>query len=386
MTGVQTCALPISFVAIRGVNHDGHRYIESAFHKGIRVFIVSYIPESMKSREDTAFILTHDTVAALQAIAGYARKHFKSTVIAVTGSAGKTVVKEWLAEIAGRSAAVVRSPKSYNSQIGVPLSVLKLDNKFRYGIFEAGISQPGEMENLQRIINPDIGVITNIGDAHSENFRDNRLKATEKLKLFKDVSTIIYPRDQALLKELIEGDENLNSKHLADWSLTDRDAFIYVESKKTGMGTTVLEVHYKGSSACFEIPFTDRASVENAVTVITACLILGIKEPVVREGLAGLVSVAMRMEMKTGINNCHLIEDFYNSDPGSLAMALEFLKSQNSRKTTLILSDFIQSGRNEEDLYGEVASLIRKSGIDRFIGIGQALNRNSSVLDRKSVV
>ena len=298
---------------------------------------------------------------------------------AVTGSAGKTVVKEWLAEIAGRSAAVVRSPKSYNSQIGVPLSVLKLDNKFRYGIFEAGISQPGEMENLQAIINPDIGVITNIGDAHSENFKDNRLKATEKLKLFKDVSTIIYPRDQALLKELIEGDENLNSKHLADWSLTDRDAFIYVESKKTGMGTTVLEVHYKGSSACFEIPFTDRASVENAVTVITACLILGIKEPVVREGLAGLVSVAMRMEMKTGINNCHLIEDFYNSDPGSLAMALEFLKSQNSRKTTLILSDFIQSGRNEEDLYGEVASLIRKSGIDRFIGIGQALNRNSSV-------
>ena len=183
------------FFAISGKNHDGHLFIDNLYRKGIRIFIVEKLPDEPERYPDAAFIVTENTIDALQHLASYKRKAFKSPVIAVTGSAGKTVVKEWLADILGLTTSVVRSPKSYNSQIGVPLSVWKLDEKYKLGIFEAGISLPGEMEKLQKVIDPDIGVITNIGDAHSENFPDNKTKATEKLKLFINASLIVYCSD-----------------------------------------------------------------------------------------------------------------------------------------------------------------------------------------------
>lgn len=365
-----------AFIAIRGNNHDGHKFIESLYRKGIRVFIVEKLPEDMLSYEDATFILTDSSVTALQLLAASKRASFKSTVIAVTGSTGKTIVKEWLAEILGMKFPVVRSPKSYNSQIGVPLSVWKLEEKFRFGIIEAGISCPGEMEKLQRVIDPDIGIITNIGDAHGENFPDNEVKAKEKLKLFVNASLIIYCRDQSLIADLILKDRILKNKILIDWSFINPEARVYLKRKQSDAAKTLLEITYNNITSNFEIPFTDRASVENAVTVITACFAAGIDAGTIQAGVSQLVSVAMRMEMKKGINNCHLIEDYYNSDPGSLSMALEFLKSEKKQKTTLILSDFLQSGRKEKELYGEVAELVRKTGIERFIGIGPALTRN----------
>jgi Alr-MurF fusion protein len=371
----------LAFVAISGKNHDGHHFIAKLCQSGIKIFIVERLPDFHEKYPGAAFIKTRNTVEALQKLAAYRREAFKSPVIGITGSAGKTIVKEWLADILGQTTSVIRSPKSYNSQIGVPLSVWKLDEKYKLGIFEAGISMPGEMEKLQRIINPDIGVITNIGDAHSENFPDNETKAAEKLRLFTNTPLIIYCSDQKLVHRLITGDERLKSEKLIDWSSENRNAKIFVRKSSLAGGRTGIQMSFNGTTHDFTIPFTDRASVENAITVASVCLTLGTDPDLLRRGLSSLTSVEMRMEMKSGINNCQLIEDYYNSDPGSLGMAIEYLKSQNSRKATLILSDFIQSGRDEKELYGEVAWLVSKTGIEKFIGIGKALVRNSSLFD-----
>ncbi len=369
------------FIAINGKNHDGHQYIEKLYEKGIRVFIVERNYERKEKFSDAAIILVLNSINALQKLAAYKRADFKSQVIAITGSAGKTVVKEWLSDIMGLTTPVIRSPKSYNSQIGVPLSVWKLDEKYKLGIFEAGISMPGEMERLQRVIDPDIGVMTNIGDAHSENFNDKKQKAEEKLKLFQNASSIIYCSDHHIINELITKSDSFKSKKLFDWSLENRSAAFFIEKTIIPGGKTALRISFNRLSNDFEVPFSDRASVENAITVAVVCLSLGTNSDIVKKGLSGLISVAMRMEMKSGINNCQLIEDYYNSDPGSLFMAIDYLRQQNSRKTTLILSDFIQSGRDEEEVYGEVARLVKKTGIDKFIGIGSALLRNSKLFN-----
>jgi Alr-MurF fusion protein len=361
------------FIAIRGINHDGHHYIETLYQSGIRIFLAEKLPEFPEQYADAAIIITGNSVEALQKLASFKRKAFHSPVIAVTGSAGKTVVKEWLSDILGLSTSVIRSPKSYNSQIGVPLSVWKLDEKYKLGIFEAGISFPGEMEKLQKVIDPDIGVLTNIGDAHRENFPDINSKVAEKLKLFINASLIIYCSDHKIVHEQIINNENLRSKKLIDWSLENSGAKIFVKKYALPGSYTKILMNFNDKSVDFEIPFSDRASFENAVTVASVCLALGTPEDIIRKGLAGLVSVAMRMEMKSGINNCLLIEDYYNSDPGSLGMAIEYLRSQNNRSTILILSDFVQSGRDHEELYGEVAEQVRKAGINKFIGIGKAL-------------
>ena len=371
----------ILFFAIKGKNHDGHNFIDNLYRKGIRIFVVERLPDEPESFNGAAFIVTVNTIEALQLLASYKRKTFKSPIIAVTGSAGKTVVKEWLADILGLSTSVIRSPKSYNSQIGVPLSVWKLDDKYKLGIFEAGISIPGEMDKLQRVINPDIGVITNIGDAHSENFPDNKTKADEKLKLFKSSTLIVYCSDHKLIHQSIINNEVLKSKTLLDWSCENAGARIFVKKSPPIKGHTGIRMSFNGITNDFEIPFSDRASVENAITVAAVCLALGTPVDIISTGIKRLIAVAMRMEMKSGINNCQLIEDYYNSDPGSLGMALEYLKSLNGREATLILSDFIQSGRDEKDLYGEVATLIKKTGIKKFIGIGKALVSNSALFD-----
>lgn len=369
------------FFAIRGKNHDGHQFIINLYEKGIRVFVVERLIPEIKEYADAAFIVTADSISALQKLGTFVRKGFRSPVIAVTGSTGKTIVKEWLADVLGVALPVIRSPRSYNSQIGVPLSVLKLDEKYSLAVFEAGISMPGEMDNLQKIIDPDIGIFTNIGDAHSENFPDNRAKASEKLKLFKNARTIVYCKDHALIDKLISDDPVLSSKDLYGWSSEKSDARIHVKKDIAKQNGTSLNISFSGTSYNFTIPFSDRASVENAITVAISCLAVGADPENIRTGLEKLVSVAMRMELKNGINNCRLIEDFYNSDPGSLHMAVEFLKSHKGRKASLILSDFVQSGRDEAELYSGVASLVKKAGIHRFTGIGKALMRNREFFD-----
>jgi alanine racemase len=368
----------VAFFAIKGVHHDGNFFISQLYKRGVRIFIGEVIPSDIDNYPGSAFIQVANAIKALQDIAAYKRRQFEGKVIAVTGSTGKTIVKEWLADILSLATPVVRSPKSYNSQIGVPLSVWKLNPAYKVGIIEAGISKPGEMENLQKVINPDIGVITNIGDAHQENFQDLRTKTAEKIRLFTNTPVIVYCSDHKLIHELIRADKSMMSKILVDWSFENTKAAVYVSRKIVRDGKTEIEIIFNGDEMNFMIPFADRASVENAVSATAVCLAIGIGPKIIRKGLAGLISVAMRMELKSGINGCQLIEDYYNSDPGSLGMALDYLRSQNSRNTTLILSDFVQSGRDEKELYSEVAILIKQSGINKFIGIGKALQNNSS--------
>jgi alanine racemase len=374
----------LAFIAIKGQNHDGHMFIDPLYKRGIRSFIVEKIPVDAGNYEGSAFILTENTVDALQLLAAEIRKSFRSPVIAVTGSTGKTIVKEWLADILGLSAPVLRSPKSFNSQIGVPLSVLKLNDKYKIGIFEAGISRMNEMDKLRKVINPDIGVITNIGDAHSENFPDQATKAREKLKLFTNSSLIVYCSDHDMIRRLIDEDQDLQSKMLIDWSLHNKEATVSVKITNQSEGNTSVKVSFREKDLELLIPFDDRASVENAITVLTVCLALQIDTGIISKGLASLVSVAMRMEMKSGINGCRLIEDYYNSDPGSLGMAIDYLKTRRSNKATLILSDFIQTGRESRELYGEVSDLVKRSGVERFIGIGPDLTANSDLFSGDS--
>jgi alanine racemase len=366
------------FFAIRGPNHDGHKFIGQLHKRGIRIFIVESFPENINEYNDSAFIKVESTIDALQALAAYRRKKFTGLVIGITGSSGKTIVKEWLADIMGSAFPVVRSPKSYNSQVGVPVSVWKLDPAYKVGIFEAGISFPGEMNKLQIVIDPDIGVITNIGDAHQENFPDLMSKAEEKLKLFTNVSKIVYCKDHKIIHQLIMGDDTYRSKTLVSWSAKEESSEAIIKKVTLSDGKTGLQIMFNGINHHFIIPFNDRASVENAITAAVVALTLGMDPLVIGKGLESLVAVAMRMELKSGINGCQLIEDYYNSDPGSFGMALEYLKSQNSVKRTLILSDFVQSGRAEKELYSEIGNLIEQSGIDRFIGIGKGLKNSCS--------
>jgi alanine racemase len=373
-----------AFFAIRGVNHDGHIFTDQLYKRGIRIFIVETIPAEIRNFPGSSFILVKSTVEALQNIAAFKRKQFAGTVIGVTGSAGKTIVKEWLSDIMALAMPVVRSPKSFNSQVGVPLSVWKLNPSYKAGIFEAGISLPGEMEKLQKVIDPDIGVITNIGDAHQENFPDLKTKAAEKIRLFYNSKVIVYCRDHKLIHELIKDNKSLKAETLIDWSFENECATVFAKKKSADHGITEVEIIFNSKSINLNVPFADRASVENVITVVAVCLYYGIVPEIIIKGVAGLVAVAMRMELKSGINGCQLIEDYYNSDPGSLGMAIEYLKSQNGRNSTLILSDFVQSGRIEKELYSEVGKLIKKTGIDRFIGIGMALINNSSYFEKGS--
>jgi alanine racemase len=369
----------IVFFAINGKNHDGHKFVMHLYEKGVRIFIVERLPDENAEFDHSAFIEVRDTIAALQDLAAWKRHQFKGNVIAVTGSAGKTIVKEWLAEIMGLSQSVVRSPKSYNSQIGVPLSVWKLGNSFDTAIIEAGISRPGEMEKLERVIRPRTGLITNIGDAHNENFTGYEAKATEKLKLFRGCSRIVYCSDHELIGRSIKNDNNLKSKDLVDWSFSDKSARYRVRKKAAPEGATELTVSTGRVKVTVQIQFSDMASVENAAAVAVMCLAEGIDHDTLVKGMGNLMPVAMRMEKKRGINGCILIEDYYNSDPGSLRMAIDYLVSQKNRRMVLILSDFIQSGRDEKELYGEVSDLVTRAGIKRFIGIGEAISRNKSL-------
>ncbi len=364
----------VVFFAVKGENHDGSRFISQLNKKGVRIFVAEsddHIPEIANS--GGAFIVVRNVVDAMQSLAAYRRALYKGTVIGITGSTGKTIVKEWLSDILGNNISVVRSPKSYNSQVGVPLAVWKLENKYEAGVFEAGISMPGEMSRLARIIDPGIGVITNIGDAHQENFPDFASKAVEKLKLFKNSHTIVYCKDHSLIHDLIIHDQELKEKRLVNWSYKDEKASLLVRKILSEPSRTVISVYNKGEEYGFEIPFGDQASVENAITVIAVCTAMGINNEIIKAGIKSLESVAMRMEIKNGVNGCILIEDYYNSDPGSLRMAIEYLKSQNNKRSILILSDFLQSGRDDEDLYSEVGGLVKKTGVNRFIGIGRSI-------------
>lgn len=362
------------FFAIKGERHDGHTYITELYEKGVRSFVVTRLPEQPDYFASANFIVVTNTLTALQQLCAYHRKQFKIPVIGITGSNGKTIVKEWLYQLMREDKNIVRSPKSFNSQVGVPLSVWQLTKDHDLGIFEAGISLPSEMHLLEMIIQPTIGLITNIGRAHDENFESQVQKVSEKLKLFSNAEVLIYSKDYTVIHDALTTDKQFNDLAVFTWSRKLRADLLVGRVTKTNTDSEIQGI-YKNQFIRITIPFTDEASIENAIHCWAMMLYLGYENAVIAERMRLLSPVAMRLELKEGINNCSIINDSYNSDLGSLAIALDFLNQQKQHpKKTLILSDILQSGYTNETLYKEVSELIDKKGISRLIGIGEGIS------------
>lgn len=369
------------FFAIKGERHDGHAYLIDLYEKGVRHFVVSSLPPNNYAFNNAVFLLVKDTLLALQYLCAFHRKQFKIPVIGITGSNGKTIVKEWLYQLMREDKNIVRSPKSFNSQVGVPLSVWQISEENKLGIFEAGISKTQEMNLLEAIIQPTIGLITNIGQAHDESFENQKQKVDEKLKLFINSEVLIYCKDYLSVHNEITINKAFKDLQVFSWSRKLRSDLLIGRITK-GVADTKIQGIYKNDFIHINIPFTDEASIENAIHCWAMLLYLGYENPVIAERMRFLSPIAMRLELKEGINNCSIINDSYNSDLGSLAIALDFLNQQKQHpKKTLILSDILQSGRNEETLYREVAELIHKKGVSRLIGIGEGISNQTKQFD-----
>jgi alanine racemase len=365
------------FFAIKGRQHDGHRYIAELYRRGIRAFVVSEMQEQFKTYSGAGFIVVNETLNALQELARFHREQFTCPVVAISGSNGKTIVKEWLYHCLSDNYSITRSPKSYNSQVGVSLSIWLMDEKTGMGIFEAGISLPGEMARLQRMIRPEIGIFTSIGEAHQENFQSIDQKITEKLKLFYGCRTLIYCHDHQLIRNVLEKTPEMAGVRLFSWSATGKADLQVVEINKEARNTT-LKVLYKNSRFDFSIPFTDNASVENALHCMSLMLLLETDKGTIQSKMKDLPPVAMRLEQKSAINHCTLINDSYNSDFNSLSIALDLLNRQvQHKRKTLILSDILQSGKQHYELYSMVAALLKEKEVTRFIGIGSTIGENA---------
>lgn len=356
------------FIAIKGERNNGHNYINDAYSNGCRNFLIAEKVDT-DSFPDANFLMVENTTNALQELAIAHRKKFDIPVIGITGSNGKTIVKEWSSYLLGDSFVVCKNPKSYNSQVGVPLSVWQLNEKHTLGIFEAGISQPGEMEKLREIIQPDIAMLTNIGQAHDENFTGNEQKISEKAQLFRTSKSIVYCNDHPIADNIIKNTVSASVKRFT-WSRRNNSTLLITKTSAEGNGTRI-EGLAEGKRQHIFIPFKDAASIENAISCWILLISLNKNDEAHRNKFAFLQSVEMRLELKQGINNCTIINDSYNSDLSSLSIALDYLNQQHrNAKKTLILSDILQSGRQTEQLYKEVAHLLQNKGIQRIIGIG----------------
>jgi alanine racemase len=375
------------FFALGGQKLDGHNYIEELYKRGVRNFVVAK-EQDVEAYADANFVLVKDTLAALQKLAAFHRSKFTMPVIAVTGSNGKTIVKEWLYQLLHEDYNTVRNPKSYNSQVGVPLSVWLINEENNLGIFEAGISEPGEMPKLQKIIQPTIGVFTNIGEAHSEGFLNIKHKTKEKLTLFTKSDVLIYCKDYPDINQSLGEINALRDEpvKVMSWSMSG-EADVQVTSVMQKDNRSFIHCIYRGKELDFDIPFADKASVENAINCACVMLYLQKDFEVIRARMKQLAGIKMRLEMKDAINNCSVINDTYNSDIGSLKIAIDFLKQQNQHpKKTVILSDILQSGRGEMDLYSEVAALLEQNKINRLIGIGTSLMRQKKLFEKNEAL
>lgn len=362
------------FIALVGEKRDGHRYIPDLIQRGVKSFLVSQLPDQFPA--DVCFIQVGDTLDALQQLARYHRLRFQYPVIGLTGSNGKTIVKEWLHFLLHEEFRIIRSPRSYNSQIGVPLSIWLMDDRADLAIIEAGISQHGEMQKLEEMIQPNIGIFTNIGEAHSEGFVSKKEKIREKLKLFQRSETLIYCMDYPALDEEVHFFQQSTSIQTRTWSRSAAAEFFITEN--IGSSSTDIKVQYNQTETSFTIPFTDAVAIENAISCAVLLIHLN-KVSLLKDRMPHLPTLAMRMEMKTGINRCTLINDSYSTDLRSLRLALEFMHQQGKReKQTVILSDIPETGIDENDLYAEVSSLLTQFNIERIIGIGPAFIRQAS--------
>ncbi|RTZ00026.1 bifunctional UDP-N-acetylmuramoyl-tripeptide:D-alanyl-D-alanine ligase/alanine racemase [Flavobacterium sp. RSP49] len=354
------------FFALVGANTDAHLYLKNLIASGVQNFVVTHIPEDCEGKAN--FYVVTNTLLALQQFAAAYRSFFDFPIIGLTGSNGKTIVKEWLNFLLSPDYNVIRSPKSYNSQIGVPLSVIAINEKHNLGIFEAGISTVSEMEKLEKIIKPTIGILTNIGTAHDEGFADISDKIKEKLKLFQDVQVIIYHKNPTI-DLLIRPDTTVFC-----WSYNDAKASVLI-TKKGVLDKTVLTVLQNNNKFDIKIPFQDEASIENAISCLMVLLYFKYDNRTIQNRMELLYPVEMRLKVKNGINNSSIIDDSYSSDFQSLKIALDFLESQKQyKKKTVILSDIFQSGLPNDVLYAKVAELIVSNRITRVIGIGETIS------------
>ena len=371
------------FFALKSQRNDGHKYIEELYERGVRAFVVSRQPEEPCS--GATFVVVTDTLKALQTLASYHRQQFDIPVIGITGSNGKTIVKEWLYQMLSPDYSIVRSPKSYNSQVGVPLSVWQMNEGDELAIFEAGISEPDEMMALQDIIRPTIGVFTNIGQAHEENFINRAQKVGEKMNLFTKAESLVYCMDYSDIQQVIIRSNLAEKVSLFTWSRKFEEANLFVKQITKTEKTATIDCLYQGESLTFAIPFADKASVENAIHCIAVCMLMKMPPDLIAKRLMTLTTIAMRLEIKAGMNNCTIINDYYNSDINSLGIALDVMRHQHQhQRNVVILSDILQSGRNEMDLYAEIAQLLKTKGVDMLIGIGEGITRQAGKFEMES--
>ncbi len=358
------------FFAIKGERHDGHLFLEQLYQLGLRQFIVEE-KISVAQFPGANLLRVDSSISALQKIAAHHRSLFNIPVIGITGSNGKTIVKEWLYQVLSPEMKIVKNPGSYNSQVGVPLSVWQIQPHHELGIFEAGISQPGEMEKLAAVIQPTLGIFTNLGSAHDEGFSTRKEKAAEKVRLFDQVERVIFCRDHEALAKVLK-EKKIPTLTWGDHAESD----IKIHSLKE----STFEIKYKSEYFNLQLPFHDAASRENAFHVMALMLFRGYPATTIKERLNALKPVAMRLELKQGINRCTIIDDSYNNDLAGLRISLDFLKNQQKIKKTLILSDVLQSGLSDERLITEINELIASGYIKKFIGIGPVLTARHSML------
>jgi alanine racemase len=363
------------FFAIAGEHHDGHRYIHEVYEKGVRQFVLQHPTPLIDTLHDVNILLVPSSLKALQEVVAFHRSSLNVPVIGITGSNGKTIVKEWLFQLLSPDYKIAKNPGSYNSQLGVPLSVWQLQPHHELGIFEAGISRVDEMEKLAEVIQPSIGIFTTLGSAHNEGFSSLEQKASEKVKLFKGCKIVIYCKDHLLIDEAIQ---QARCPALSWGSVSTSGIQVKKVSGK-------FSVSFKGTSFMLTLPFEDKASIENCFHCIGTMLYLGYNGSEIQDRINALQAVPMRLELKEGINQSQIIDDTYNNDLAGLQISLDFLANQQQKnKKRLILSDILESGLNDEELAQQVSNLVSQHKISSFIGIGPALAKHQKYFSANS--
>lgn len=351
------------FFALAGTNHDGHRFVNTLFNQGVRQFVVEQAVPELEGKANV--LQVESSLEAIQAIVASHRSQLKAPVVGITGSNGKTIIKEWLYQLLSPEFKIAKNPASYNSQLGVPLSVWQMGPHHTLGVFEAGISKVGEMKNLQHVLKPTIGMFTNIGSAHDEGFSNVEEKVREKLLLFSEVEILIYCKDHKLIDEAVRE----SGIHSLTWGSSD-GATVRVVHEEDGYRVT-----YGSSTFPLSLPFSDSASIENCLHCVVVMLHLGISPDQIEQRIASLRAIPMRLELKEGINNCQIIDDTYNSDLAGLQVSLDFLAHQQQRRSKrVILSDIRESGLPDHLLVRKIAHLLSSARVSRFIGIGPILS------------
>lgn len=371
------------FFALKTDSNDGHKYINELYQLQVRNFVVEKMYPEWSVYTDANFLVVENSLSALQKLAAHHRHQFDIPVVGITGSNGKTIVKEWIYQLIQHTFNVVRSPRSYNSQIGVPLSVWQLDENSQVGIFEAGISMPGEMAKLEKIIDPTIGVITNIGDAHQENFKTLKAKCLEKLELFRNCEVIVCEESDLLIEECMT--ELLLSSKRFTWSKKQSESSpLQILRKQKKATSTIIDYSFLQFDFSIEVPFIDDASIENITTALAVALYLHVSLSDLQKIAPTLEPVAMRLDVRSGKSNTIIINDTYNSDINSLKIALDFLVQRAAAtdlKKTLIVSDILQSGTQSNALYNKVLELITQKNIEKVIGIGKEISAHKSIFN-----